>query len=246
MNTVYKITNKINNKIYIGSSTRVEKRWQQHKNSAFNPNDPKYNYPLYNAFRKYGIDNFNFEILKNNFSSVKEMENYEQEMIKKYNSLCPNGYNQTLFTSSNTIAAENTQNYIKKISKKCALIDKNNKILEVYPSYHAAARAQGWDGDNNATVVQRICEGKIHSYHNLIFRLLDENNNLIIPPQKTRKRKTAIKGINKDNPKDIVYYESISEAARQEKIDRSSISKCLAGSTRYSHVGGRIWIREEG
>lgn len=245
MNTVYKITNKINQKVYIGSSTRVKKRWQQHKNEAFNPNSKKYNYPLYAAFRKYGIENFDFKILKDSISSIKEMESYEQEMIKKYNSLCPNGYNQTIYTSSNTISSENTQKYIKRISKKCALVNKNNEILEIYPSYHAAARAQGWDGDNRATTIQRICEGKIHSYNNLIFRLLDENNNIIIPLQQTRKRKTAIKGINKDNPEDIVYYESISEAARQEKINRNSISKCLAGSTRYSHVGGRIWIKED-
>ena len=41
-------------------------------------------------------------------------------------------------------------------------------------------------------------------------------------------------GVKKDNPTDIVYYNSISEAARQENIDRCSISKCIAGSTRYS------------
>ena len=41
-NVVYKITNNINNKVYIGSSVRVEKRWQQHKNDAFNPNNKKF------------------------------------------------------------------------------------------------------------------------------------------------------------------------------------------------------------
>lgn len=94
-------------------------------------------------------------------------------------------------------------------------------------------------------MVQRICEGKIHSNNNLIFRLLDKDNNVIIPIPQTRKRRTAIKGINKNNPQDIVYYESISEAARKENICRQSISKCLAGSKRYGHVGGRIWIKED-
>ena len=51
MFTVYKITNKINQKCYIGSSIRVNKRWQQHINDANNPNNEKYNYPLYQAFR---------------------------------------------------------------------------------------------------------------------------------------------------------------------------------------------------
>lgn len=245
MNCVYKITNLINNKSYIGSSTRVEKRWQQHKNDAFNLNNSKYNYPLYCAFRKYGIENFAFEIIKNDFSSIEEMETYEKEMIYFYNSLVPNGYNQTDNTTSNAIAQENTQKYIKKISKKCALVDNNNNILKIYPSYHAAARDQGWDGDNMATIIQRICDGKIYSYNNLIFRCLNENNEVIIPIQQTRKRRSAIYGINKNNPNDIVFYDSISEAARQEHIDRSSIQKCLSGSTRYSCVGGRIWKRKE-
>lgn len=242
-NTVYKIVNNINHKVYIGSSTRVEKRWKQHINDAFNPNNKKYNYPLYQAFRKYGLENFSFEILQDDFESIEAMQDYEHKMICYYSSLTPNGYNQTENTSSNTIANENTQKYIQKISKQCALVDEDNQILAIYPSYHAAAEAQGWDKDNRATTVQRICEGKAHSCNGLIFRQLDENGNLIIPVAQTRKRRTAIYGVKKDNPNDIVYYESISEAARQEHIDRSSISKCLAGQTRYSQVGGRIWKR---
>ena len=241
MYSVYKIINLINHKSYIGSSTRVEKRWQSHKNDAFNINNNKYNYPLYQAFRKYGLENFSFIILKNDFSSIEEMENYEQEMIIAHNTLSPNGYNQTLFTHSNSIAFENTQKHIEKISKKCALVDNYNNIIETYNSYHAAARAQGWDGDNRASTIQRICEGSAHDCNGLIFRLLDSNGQVIVPESKTRKRRTAIYGIKKDNPEDIVYYNSISEAARKECIDRSSISKCIAGSTRYSTVGGRIW-----
>ena len=166
-------------------------------------------------------------------------------MIQKYNSLSPNGYNQTIFTSSNHIASENVQKYIKKISKKCALVDQNDQIIESYPSYHAAAKAQGWDSDSYASQIKKVCDGDLWSYKGLIFRNIDENNAIIKPIHKTRKRKTAIYGINKNNPNDIIEYESISEAARQENIDRSSIQKCLAGSSRYTTVGGRIWKRKE-
>ena len=230
MKTVYKITNKINNKIYIGSSTRVNKRWRDHINAAFNENDSQYDYPLYRAFRKYGIENFSFEILKDDFLTIEEMQAYEHYEIIHYNSLAPNGYNQTTCTTSNSIACENTQKHIKEISKKCALVNEKNEILEIYDSLHDAAEKQGWDRD-----------GKAHSCNGLIFRYLDDNNEVIIPKMKTRKRKTAICGIKKDNPEDIVYYESISEASRVEKINRQSIGKCIAGSSRYSTVGGRIW-----
>ena len=56
MYTVYKITNKINNKIYIGSTNDITRRWREHKSHAFNPNCNDYNYPLQQAIRKYGLD----------------------------------------------------------------------------------------------------------------------------------------------------------------------------------------------
>ena len=85
MFTVYKITNKINNKCYIGSSIRTEKRWKQHINASNNPNSPHYNYPLYQAFRKYGIDNFKFEILEQRECGELEIREIESNYIKLYN-----------------------------------------------------------------------------------------------------------------------------------------------------------------
>lgn len=60
---IYLITNQLNGKKYIGKSRNIERRWWHHKNAATNPkinSCPK----LYHAFRKYGIDNFSFEILE--------------------------------------------------------------------------------------------------------------------------------------------------------------------------------------
>ena len=108
-------------------------------------------------------------------------------------------------------------------------------------AWYDAARAQGWDGDSRATTIKRICNGDIWDCNGLVFRLLDDNNNVIQPIHKTQKRKSKIYGINVNDINDIVYYNSISEAAREEHLDRSSISKCINGSTRYSKVGGRIW-----
>lgn len=125
-------------------------------------------------------------------------------------------------------------------SKKCALVDKNNNIITIFNSRHDAAR-QLLNNVNQASAISRVCNGEANAVKGFIFRDIDENNNVIIPEIKVRKLKTAVYGINKDNPNDIVYYDSISEAAREEHIVRGSISKCIAGSTRYSTVGGRIW-----
>ena len=47
---IYKITNNINNKVYIGQSVNILARWQQHKQA----ND---NLPIHLAIQKYGINN---------------------------------------------------------------------------------------------------------------------------------------------------------------------------------------------
>lgn len=242
MFTVYKITNLINNQCYIGSSTRVEKRWKDHRNAAFNPNNSNYNYPLYQAFREFGLKNFSFEIIADDFNNVWEMEEYEQKMINEYNSLKPNGYNQTKWTHSNNILSENCIKHIKKISKKCAKVDINENIIEIYSSYHDAARKNNRDGDLEATHVRAVCKGDISScFDGLYFRDLDENGSIISKPIKNIHGKKHIIGISVDDPSKEIYFNSISEAAKELNIDRSSLSACVNGSSRYSIVNKYIW-----
>jgi group I intron endonuclease len=60
---VYKIVNKVNNKIYIGSSAvNITKRFYEHLNSL--RHNYHYNFKLQNDFNKYGESNFNFEVLE--------------------------------------------------------------------------------------------------------------------------------------------------------------------------------------
>ena len=61
---IYKITNLINNNAYIGLSINIEKRWLAHKERSQDVFNKEYDKILYKAFRKYGIDNFKFEILE--------------------------------------------------------------------------------------------------------------------------------------------------------------------------------------
>lgn len=91
---IYKITNKINNKIYIGQSNNIKRRWSEHKKHFKNYNN---NILLYKAFNKYGIDNFKFEILE--LCSEDELNNLEKYYIEFYNSCVKSkngwGYNMT-------------------------------------------------------------------------------------------------------------------------------------------------------
>lgn len=237
MFTVYKITNQVNGKCYIGSSVQVEIRWREHKNCAFNPNNNKYEYPLYRAFRKYGLENFTFEILRDNFNTITEMTDYEQDMIIYYDSYS-NGYNQTLMTDRASLALDNCSKYIKNISQACALVDVHNNIIEIFSSYHEAARKYfSNESYSNASRIRRICKGEVRSDSGYIFRDLDKEGNVIIPDFKTRARRKPLICIALDNPDEEIYYESILEAANDlTNGDRRQIQLHLQGSKRFSTV----------
>lgn len=88
---IYCFTNLINNKQYIGQSVNILNRKNQHYYRYKNLNDSGYNMPIHLAFRKYGWDNFTFEILEE--CSIEELDEKEIYWIKKKNTLSPNGYN---------------------------------------------------------------------------------------------------------------------------------------------------------
>jgi len=58
---IYKITNKIDNKFYIGSSVDIRQRWYRHKSML--RNSCHTNQHLQNAWNKYGENCFEFEII---------------------------------------------------------------------------------------------------------------------------------------------------------------------------------------
>ena len=95
---IYMITDKINNKKYIGqtvcylSSGRkygITGRWNHHVSDANNYVDKGRHFC--NAIRKYGKNNFNLEILL--ICNLSMMDYYEKKCIKLYNTISPNGYN---------------------------------------------------------------------------------------------------------------------------------------------------------
>jgi group I intron endonuclease len=89
---IYKITNKINNKIYIGQSVNIEQRFYTHCSDALNKYDNNY---FHNAIRKYGKENFYIEIIEE--CSKEELNEKEIYWIQKYNSNNPSiGYNSSL------------------------------------------------------------------------------------------------------------------------------------------------------
>lgn len=95
---IYQITNNINKKIYIGKSKNIKERWQEHIRESYISEDLwKQNYrhvqtPIHKAIRKYGKENFSFEILEECLE--EELNNKEKCWIALKNSTNKNiGYN---------------------------------------------------------------------------------------------------------------------------------------------------------
>ena len=91
MYSVYKITNLVNNKMYIGQSTRgVAQRFYRHICDAMNG---KLDTHFARAIRKYGPENFTVDII-DTASNQEELNQKEQYWIREYGSIC-HGYNET-------------------------------------------------------------------------------------------------------------------------------------------------------
>lgn len=95
---VYKIENTINNKVYIGESMDIEKRWDKHKEDLIN--NCHHSWKLQKDFNKSDrdINIFDFKIIRKltdkNTSMINQMIllTLEESSIKKYDSI-ENGYN---------------------------------------------------------------------------------------------------------------------------------------------------------
>lgn len=90
MSYIYKVTNDVNEKIYIGKTSRdVSTRWEEHCKQY---NQDTFNRPLYCAMKKYGIEHFTMELVEECEDSIASSR--EQFWIDAYNSYY-NGYNAT-------------------------------------------------------------------------------------------------------------------------------------------------------
>lgn len=91
---IYKITNLVNGKVYVGKSVDIEERWEDHKRESFNRKSKDYNKYLYQSIRKHGLENFSFEVIEE--CSKEDLNDREIYWIKEYQSFPPDlgkGYN---------------------------------------------------------------------------------------------------------------------------------------------------------
>lgn len=114
---IYKITNKVNGKVYIGQTINFRKRSKEHF-STLRKNIHRNSY-LQHSYNKYGEAAFQINIIK--VCSHEELDELEIHYIKKYNSLNKNvGYNMLTGGNERRIIPE-------EVKKKIGLAHKGRK-----------------------------------------------------------------------------------------------------------------------
>lgn len=221
---IYKATNKINGKVYIGKTKDFRKRKYEHTKIDVN------NHLIFHkAIKKHGEDNSNWEII--DWADTREdINELEKHYIKKFNSFKPNGYNMTkggdggaMYNARPIICLTFSGEFVKR--------------------YESAAEAEREDGFHNVDVLV-ACKNPNRTCKGYIFMFEDEY--IKNGPRKYKKPKsTSIKSaVQCDlNGKFIKEYESVTEAAIKTGILRTRISSALTGQSKTA--GGFIFVYKD-
>lgn len=262
MGFIYKITNIITNKCYIGETKQEspELRWKEHIKSI---NKNKGCPALKDAVKKYGLEKFKFEILIICFDEDRFI--YEKEYIKKYNCQVPNGYNILPggVGGAGFQGKKHTEESIKK------MIEGGKRFREENPNYFETYREKLKESMKNVNISlavknsekfkKAINEGriggkahkgekpseetkqKIRESVNKYYKENSESKKINIEKHRESMAKAKGKKViqyTKDN-EFIREYNSISDAGRLSGIKKSNIQHVLSGSNKTA--GGYIW-----
>jgi group I intron endonuclease len=260
MGYLYKITNQITKKCYIGVTTQptCESRWRKHVNSL----NYKEGCPLLKkSMKKHGIDNFTFEILIMCFDD--DVVRWEKEYIKKYNSQVPNGYN---ILSGGQIGDGNVgykhSDEVKEIIKQkgSEFRAKNPNHFETYREKHKKSmeRVDISSCVKNSEKFQKAMIKRKEQYANGTKIMTDESKKKISEGLKryyeNNKSRTAVsdttlsaiqKALNKpiiQYTKEGIFikeYPSIKNADECTGVKKSNIQHVLSEKTKLA--GGFIW-----
>ena len=212
---VYKITNKINGKCYIGKSVDIARRWSEHKSASKRKKSKESKHPLMRAFRKRGFNNFDFNILE---TSNDEDKLFDLEK-KYYDEISPE-YNMTSYGG---------------LGKNVYKIDIDTlKIIDKYDSVVKAGESVG----SAQQQISLVCKRKTNTAKGYYWCFVkDYNKNW--KPRKSKILKRPLYQIDPDTFNIIAVYKSETDAANKTKIDRASIyNTCLNERKRG---GGYHW-----
>lgn len=194
---IYKATNIINGKVYVGQTIHsLEKRKNQHER-AYRYSHSK-DFIFSRAIRKYGKENFTWEIIDTS-ETLEELNQKEEMWILRLNSLASSGfgYNEKR-GGNNHLHSERTKIKISRSQKgklshmygKVGRLNPRSKRVinintgEIYESANICAKELGLSFSH----ICSVCRGTRGSAGNFVFRYVDSNDNIIVPDKATEKR----------------------------------------------------------
>lgn len=135
MSGIYRIWNIKNGKSYIGQTWKkdVSKRVEEHFR---NYDKPYYDFYFYRAIKKYGVENFDWEILETGDFTPQQLNEKEIYWIDKFDSF-KNGYNSTLGGQSRKLLNLDVAEVIAKYNetKSC------RKVAKYFGVFHETISA---------------------------------------------------------------------------------------------------------
>lgn len=232
---VYKITNIINGKMYIGQTINsLEDRWLRHRNDALSN---RLDTHFARAIRKYGVDNFKVEII-DTAQSQDELTDKERYWIKYYNSI-QKGYNETdasYKSGGNTYKNKTAEEMIiikEKISKT-KIGDKNPNTRKVKCfnvetgeelHFNTIADVQRYFNYNNHNFVTRRCNHSVRCLWQGKWKIAYEEDDYdpIVTVEKNIRRATHI-NLEVLETGENYYFPSYAAAERFFDLPIKSIS----------------------
>ena len=222
---IYKITNLINGKVYIGQTIQgLKQRWKQHKNHS------KYHdFLLYRAMKKYGNNNFKIEQIDVAYSK-EQLDAKESYWIEKYNCLSPNGYNCLSGPTGTPKVCEITR---KKLSKASKRMWKNPEYRKKISKALKGKKLGDFTEEHKEKISKSLTGRTLTNEHRKKIgratRKLWEDEKYrkaCLKPFQEYNNKQKKKVINLDTGK---IFESINDAARFYNLPQQNISKVLHG-----------------
>ena len=226
---IYKLTNKINGKIYIGkTTTSFLQRIKEHLRHSEQVID--------NALKKYSINNFNLEVFELNIDN-NILLFLESSLIYELNSI-NNGYNICLFSSSNinTPMKQETKDKLSKILKEKYSRQDHHSLGICLSKKHKDKISLATKGNNNPMF------GRKHSDISLNKIRLARAKQIIKPESIIKgvlKRQKPIKQIDKNTNEVIKIWTSQIDACKQLNLDSGGI--CRASKGYSKSCGGFKW-----
>lgn len=160
---IYKITNKLNGKSYVGQTTRnVNARIAEHK----------YKKSLIGkAILKYGVNNFEIDIL-DECSSSDELNKREAHWTKTLNTVHPNGYNKaivaTRYGEHNGFFQKSHNQETIKSNQKNQPKRRRVRCIDTGEIYISVRECERFTGVPRTRIIN-LCKGKTKKTKGLMF-----------------------------------------------------------------------------